>query len=153
MANVADKVSEMIRDTVEQQGVSLWDVRFIKEGASYYLRIYIDKADGVSIDDCTNVSHAIDPILDAADPIECSYYLEVCSPGLERELIRDEHFAVSTGKKIHLRLFKAQNGTKELEGMLIAFDNGIVRLETSNGEIAVARTDIAKASLAESFGG
>ena len=78
MANSAEKVYELIKTAVEEQGVSLWDVRFLKEGASWYLRVFIDKSEGVSIDDCTNVSHAIDPIIDEADPIDVSYYLEVC---------------------------------------------------------------------------
>ena len=74
MASAAERVYGLIKDTVEAQGVALWDVRFVKEGASWYLRVFIDKPEGISIDDCTNVSHAIDPILDEADPIDKSYY-------------------------------------------------------------------------------
>ena len=70
MANVADRVYSLIEETVKNEGVDLWDVRFIKEGANWYLRVFIDKADGVTIDDCTNVSHAIDPVIDQADPID-----------------------------------------------------------------------------------
>ena len=92
MANSAEKVYELIKDTVAAEGVGLWDVRFLKEGASWYLRVFIDKPEGISIDDCTNVSHAIDPIIDEADPIDVSYYLEVCSPGIERELTRRRHY-------------------------------------------------------------
>ena len=127
MANAAERVYSLIRKTVEEQGVSLWDVRFIKEGASWYLRIYIDKPDGITIDDCTNVSHAVDPIIDSADPIDVSYYLEVCSPGIERELTRPEHYAAMLGKKISVRLYKAKDGTKELTGLLKSSDkDGIV---------------------------
>ena len=90
MANSAERVYELIKDAVEAEGVRLWDVRFLKEGASWYLRVFIDKPEGISIDDCTNVSHAIDPIIDEADPIDVSYYLEVCSPGIERELTRQQ---------------------------------------------------------------
>ena len=75
MANSAEKVYELIKDAVAAEGVGLWDVRFLKEGASWYLRVFIDKPEGISIDDCTNVSHAIDPIIDEADPIDVSYYL------------------------------------------------------------------------------
>ena len=92
MAGLTDRITSLVRDAVEQQGVILWDVRFVKEGASHYLRIFIDRDEGITIDDCTNVSHAVDPILDEADPIDCAYYLEVCSPGIERELSRDMHF-------------------------------------------------------------
>ena len=77
MANAAERVYSLIKETVENQGVELWDVRFVKEGASWYLRVFIDKEDGITIDDCTNVSHAIDPVIDEADPIDKSYYLEV----------------------------------------------------------------------------
>ena len=127
MANAAERVYSLIRKTVEEQGVSLWDVRFVKEGASWYLRIYIDKPDGITIDDCTNVSHAVDPIIDSADPIDVSYYLEVCSPGIERELTRPEHYAAMLGKKISVRLDKAKDGTKELTGLLKSSDkDGIV---------------------------
>ena len=69
MASAAERVYSLIKETVESQGVELWDVRFVKEGASWYLRVFIDKQDGITIDDCTNVSHAIDPVIDEADPI------------------------------------------------------------------------------------
>ena len=104
--SVAEKVFGLVKETVEAQNVQLWDVRFVKEGASWYLRVIIDSENGISIDDCTNVHHAIDPILDEADPIEKSDYLEVCSPGLERELTRDEHFGQMQGEKIKLKLYK-----------------------------------------------
>ena len=100
MAGIADKVFSLVKEPVEDCGVSLWDVRFLKEGAEYYLRIFIDKDGGVSIDDCTRVSHKIDPIIDEADPIDKSYYLEVCSAGLSRELSRDGHFKHYIGKTV-----------------------------------------------------
>ena len=129
MANVSEKVFALVKDTVEQCGVSLWDVRFVKEGASHYLRIFIDKAEGICIDDCTAVSHAVDPLLDEADPIDGSYYLEVCSPGIERELTRPEHFNASVGKTVKVKLFKAVDGAKEFIGVLQGFD-GNLTLET-----------------------
>lgn len=131
MASVAERVFDLVKDTVESCGVDLWDVRFVKEGASYYLRIFIDKAEGVSINDCTDVSHAVDPLLDEADPIDKSYYLEVCSPGIERELTRPEHFAKSIGKSVQVKLFKAIDGVKEFTGLLKAFD-GNLSLEIDN---------------------
>ena len=110
MASVADKVYDLVKPTVEACGVSLWDVRFVKEGASHYLRIFIDKPEGISINDCTDVSHAIDPVIDEADPIDGSYYLEVCSPGVDRELSRPHHFEYGMGKEITVKLFKAVDG-------------------------------------------
>ena len=148
MAGLTDRISALIEDAVNSQGVTLWDVRFVKEGASHYLRVFIDKPEGISIDDCTNVSHAIDPILDEADPIDCAYYLEVCSPGIDRELSRDMHFESAVGKRIKLRLFKAIDGKKEFEGILKAFDGGVV-IETNDLELRFERSAIAKAVMTD----
>ena len=148
MAGIADKVAAIIKSTVENEGVELWDVRYVKEGSSYYLRVYIDKEDGINIDDCTNVSHAIDPVLDEADPIKDSYYLEVCSTGLERELLKPEHFLKMVGRKIKVRLFKARDGVKEFEGVLEAFD-GSLTLLTENGSMTFEKGEIAKANLCD----
>ncbi len=125
MAGIAERVFDLVKGTVESCGVELWDVRFVKEGDSHYLRIFIDKQSGVSINDCADVSHAVDPILDEADPIDKSYYLEVCSPGIERELTRTEHFEKSIGKTVTVKLFKSIDGAKEFTGVLSGFDGGI----------------------------
>ena len=148
MANVAEKVYDLIKNTVEEQNVTLWDVRFVKEGASWYLRVFIDKEDGISIDDCTNVSHAIDPVIDEADPIDKAYYLEVCSPGIERELTRQFHFESVIGEKIKIKLYKALDGKKEFVGELKSVGEEIV-LITENGEIAFNLKDISKANLCD----
>ncbi|MBQ3816913.1 MAG: ribosome maturation factor RimP [Clostridia bacterium] len=145
MANVAERVFSLIKATVEAEGVELWDVRFLKEGASWYLRVFIDKQDGISIDDCTNVSHAIDPVIDEADPIDKAYYLEVCSAGLERELVREEHFVKYIGKKIRIRLYKAKDSVKEFTGILKQYGDEVV-LETENGEITFEKQNISKAN-------
>ena len=90
--NTVAEVTELVQPIVEELGLTLWDVRYVKEGAMWYLRIFIDKDEGVSIDDCETVSRAIDAPLDELDPIEGNYTLEVSSPGIERELILDRHF-------------------------------------------------------------
>ena len=148
MANSAEKVYGLIKETVEAEGVSLWDVRFLKEGASWYLRVFIDSPNGISIDDCTNVSHAIDPIIDEADPIDVSYYLEVCSPGLERELTRPNHFEKSVGKTVKIKLYKAIDGVKELTGILKSAAERVV-IETENAEYSLDYKDISKARLCD----
>ena len=147
MAGVADKVFALVKDAVEAQGVKLWDVRFLKEGAAYYLRIFIDSENGISIDDCTNVSHAIDDIIDEADPIDSSYYLEVCSAGLGRELVRDEHFLEMIGQDVKIRLLKAFEGTKEYIGVLSGYSDGTVVIKCGESELRFTRKDIAKATL------
>lgn len=144
----AEKVRELVENTVESLGLVLWDVRFVKEGASWYLRIYIDKEGGVSIDDCTDVSHLVDPILDEADPIETSYYLEVCSPGLGRELRTEEHFKAFIGQKAQVTLYRAQNGCKVFTGIINGFTNGPV-IAVGDEEMSFALQDIAKAKLCD----
>lgn len=145
MAGVADKVFSLIKETVESNGVELWDVRFQKEGANWYLRVIIDSDDGISIDNCTDVHHAIDPLLDEADPIDKSYYLEVCSPGLERELTRPEHYTKMLGKKIKLRLYKARDSVKEFGGILKYSDAEKIVLEDetefAKSEISICKLD------------
>ncbi len=148
MASVSNRVYDLIKETVEQQGVTLWDVRFLKEGASHYLRVYIDKPQGISIDDCSAVSHAIDPLIDEADPIDIPYYLEVCSPGIERELTRDEHFKLCENMQVLVKVFKAINGEKEFRGILKCSENGII-LETSSGEMAFEKSALARVTLSE----
>lgn len=148
MASAAERVFSLIKETVEAQGVELWDVRFLKEGASWYLRVFIDKPEGISIDDCTNVSHAIDPVIDEADPIDVSYYLEVCSPGIERELLRPEHFAKVVGEKIKVKLYKALEGVKEFTGILKSAEDEVV-IETEKGEMRFTLKEISKAHLCD----
>lgn len=140
--SVAEKVFGLVKDTVEAQNLQLWDVRFVKEGASWYLRVIIDSENGISIDDCTNVHHAIDPILDEADPIDKSYYLEVCSPGLERELTRDEHFEIMQGEKVKLKLYKAREGVKEFGGILKSGDKEKVIIENGDTDTEFLRSEI-----------
>ena len=103
-------VWEIAEPIAQSLGLEIWDIRFEKEGADWFLRIFIDKADGVSIDDCVEMSHAIDKPLDEADPIEQSYCLEVSSPGLERDLKRDAHFEKSIGDKIMVKLIRPVDG-------------------------------------------
>ena len=149
MAHSAERVYELIKDAVEAEGVRLWDVRFLKEGASWYLRVFIDKPEGISIDDCTNVSHAIDPIIDEADPIDVSYYLEVCSPGIERELTRSRHYEESLGKQVRLKLYRAYDGKKEITGTLEDVTEENVTLVTEGNALTVERKNISKANLSD----
>ncbi len=142
----AERVRSLIEATVLELGLKLWDVRFVKEGASWYLRVFIDKEGGVSIDDCTDVSHAIDPILDEADPIPQSYYMEVCSPGLGRELSGKEQFTAFLGAEVELSLYRAENGSKTVRGTLKDYLEGPV-LSVLGEEKEYLPAAIAKARL------
>ena len=136
------RIYDLVKPITDDLGYYLWDVCYVKEGASWYLRVIIDSENGISIDDCTNVHHAIDPILDEADPIDKSYYLEVCSPGLERELTRDEHFEIMQGEKVKLKLYKAREGVKEFGGILKSGDKEKVIIENGDTDTEFLRSEI-----------
>lgn len=129
------KVRELCEPIVKDLGLSLWDVRYVKEGADWFLRIYIDKPDGVDINDCENVSRAINAPLDELDPIDGAYCLEVCSPGIERELINDEHFNQFLNADIMVKMRRPIEGIgKEFKGVLTGYDNGVVTITDHSGE-------------------
>ena len=132
--NTVTAVWELAEPIAKQLGLTLWDVRFVKEGANYYLRIIIDReGEGISIDDCVNMSHAIDGPLDELDPIEQSYSLQVSSPGIERELVRDFHFEQFLGEKVMVRFIHAYEGKRDYKGTLLEYDNGNVTVELDDG--------------------
>ena len=121
--NTAQRVEALVRPTVEGMGLRLWDVVFEKEGPDWYLRVLIDKDGTMDTDTCAEVSHALDPILDEADPIDQSYYLEVGSPGLGRKLTRPEHYEQLKGQKIRAKLIRPNaDGVRELAGILTGRD-------------------------------
>lgn len=129
------KVWELCEPIVKEQGLSLWDVRYVKEGADWFLRIFIDKPEGVDINDCERVSRAVNTPLDELDPIENAYCLEVCSPGIERELVRDEHFAQFIGADIMVKMLRPLEGIgREFNGKLKAYADGMVTVEDHSGE-------------------
>ncbi len=134
MSKVTDLVTRLARPVAEAQGCELWDVEFVREAGEWFLRVTIDKEGGVSIDDCEAVSRALDPLLDEADPIEQSYNLEVSSAGLERALKRPSDFERFMGSPVAVKLYKAMDGGKEIPGVLRAYDNGAVTIETEDGE-------------------
>lgn len=131
--NIVAIVRELAEPLAEELGLVLWDVEYVKEGTEWYLRITIDTDEGVTIDDCERMHRAIDPLLDEADPIENSYHLEVSSPGLERELKTDFHFATCTGELVEVRLFAPVDGIKIWKGVLAPVEDGKICIETPGG--------------------
>lgn len=127
--STVSKVWAIAEPIAKELGLTLWDIRFVKEGASWFLRIFIDKEGGVTVDDCADMSHAIDKPLDEADPIDQSYYLEVSSTGIERELTRPEHFDIMQGRKIIVKLIRAVDGERELYGCLESFKDNVITLK------------------------
>ena len=132
--NVASVVTALAAPIAAQLGLELWDVRFLKEGASYVLRIIIDKEGGINISDCEAFSNAIDAPLDAADPIEQSYHLEVSSPGLERELTKPAHFERFLGAPVMVRLIRPVDGVRDFKGTLTSFADNVVTVTPEDGE-------------------
>ena len=140
------KVQGLIKEAIEGIGLQLWDVRFVKEGASWYLRVYIDKENGVDINDCTDVSRLIDPIIDEADPINVSYYLEVCSPGLERELTEHWHYEKYIGADVKIKLIRPKDGQREFSGRLKSYDGGVT-IECDGAEQSFAKSELVYVKL------
>lgn len=146
--NTVEIVRDIAKPIADSLGLDLWDVRFIKEGTQWYLRIFIDKEEGISIEDCEAMSRAIDKPLDDADPINQSYCLEVCSPGIERELVRDEHFERFIGADIKIRFIRANSeGKKELYGKLLNISGNIVQIESEGQSINIDKKDTASIRL------
>lgn len=140
------KVWELCEPIVEGLGLKLWDVRYVKEGADWFLRVYIDKPAGVDITDCEKVSRAINDPLDELDPIENAYCLEVCSPGIERELVRDEHFEQFIGADIMVKMLRPIEGIgREFAGVLTAYEDGMVTITDHSGEneMTISKKDAA----------
>ncbi|MDR1806116.1 MAG: ribosome maturation factor RimP [Clostridium sp.] len=130
---VAERVREMALPLANELGLSLWDVRFFKEGADWILLITIDKLGGICIDDCEAMSRAIDPLLDESDLIDASYRLQVSSPGLERRLRTQEQLAAYVGQRVFLRLQSAFEGQKDYRGVLAQAEGKSFTLELPDG--------------------
>ena len=142
--SVKETVREAILPTVTELGYRIWDITYSKVGADYHLEITIDNDAGINIEDCERVHRAIDPILDECDPIENFYYLEVSSPGIERELRTDEHISLSVGQKVLCKLFTAKEGQKSFEGILTSYENGTLKLDMQGGGVELSRTEVSK---------
>ena len=142
--SIKETVREAIEPTVTELGYRIWDVTYSKVGADYHLEITIDSDDGIGIEDCERVHRAIDPILDEVDPIESFYYLDVSSPGLERELRTEEHYLLSIGAAVEAKLFAAKDGAKSIVGRLTAYGDGKLTIENDAGETVLDKSEISK---------
>ena len=147
MAKVTDAVAALALPVVEKAGCALWDVEYVKEAGTWFLRIYIDKEGGVSIDDCEAVSRPLSDLLDQADPIEGSYTFEVSSAGADRALKKPEHFARFQGAEVEVRLYRPREGRKEFVGVLKGYESGDVTLDISGAETRFTKQEIALVRL------
>ena len=147
MNKIAQKVYELALPVAERQGVEVWDVEYVKEAGQWFLRVYIDKAGGIGIDDCERMSRELDPILDEADPIPGSYTVEVSSAGAERQLKRPSDFERFLGEKAEVKLYRGVDGRKEFVGKLAGYENGAVTLETDGARRTFEKENIAQVRL------
>ena len=130
MASIEEKVENLLKEKIESIGYDLYDVEYKKEGKNYFLRIFIDKENGIDLKDCEKVNDAINDLLDKADYIKDQYFLEVSSPGIERILRKDKHLEQNIKKEINIKLFKKdESGNKEYQGNLKSFNDEKIELE------------------------
>lgn len=151
MSRITDKVTELAEGIVKEAGCSLWDVEYVREAGTWYLRVYIDKEGGVSINDCETISRALDPILDEADPIPDSYVFEVGSAGAERELRRPSDFERFMGSKVEVRLYQPFEGSKVFVGELSGYDNGTVSISFADRTLSFDKAQTALVKLHADF--
>lgn len=151
MSKITDLAAQLARPVAEANGCTLWDVEYVKEAGSWYLRVYIDKETGVSIDDCEAVSRTLSDLLDEADPIQDAYTFEVSSAGADRALKKPEHFQAFLGEPVDAKFYQPVNGQKAVTGTLVGYDNGDVTLDLGDGPMTFAKKDVAQVRLHVAF--
>lgn len=150
-SKIKSTVEEMIQPYLNEQGFELVDIEYVKEGSSWFLRVYVDKEGGIDIDDCVMISEQLSAKLDETDPIPTVYFLEVSSPGAERPLKKPEDVAKAVGKNVYMTTYGPVNGMKEFEGKLLSFDGSELVIEAGKKQHAVPYDKIASARLAILF--
>ena len=149
MSKLTDKITEIAEPIAAKHGLSLWDVEYLKEGGERYLRVSIDRAEGVSIEDCEAVSRELEPLIDELDPIEESYIFEVSSAGADRRLKRPRDFERCMGRSVEVKLYRAIDGKKEFTGTLAGYaENGDITVNVGDTPMIFAKGDAAKVQLA-----
>ena len=147
MSKITEKVAALAKPVVEEEGCTLWDVEYVREAGTWYLRIFVDKEGGLSIDDCERISRRLDPMLDEADPIPDSYVFEVGSAGAERELKRPSDFEQFMGHEVEVRLYQPLNGSKAFVGPLKTYADGDVTIDFGGNELHLDKSKIAQVRL------
>jgi ribosome maturation factor RimP len=151
LSKITDIVSALALPIAENIGVELWDVEFVKEGSERYLRIFIDREDGITIDLCEGMSRSIDPLLDDLDCIPEPYILEVSSAGLERELKKPEHYERFIGAEVEVKLYKAVDGAKKFAGRLLSCSGGGVSIDAGGKIYSFESSAVSQTRLKPDF--
>ena len=147
MSKITEKVAALAKPVVEEEGCTLWDVEYMREAGTWYLRIFVDKEGGLGIDDCERISRRLDPMLDEADPIPDSYVFEVGSAGAERELKRPSDFEQFMGSEVEVKLYRPVGGSKRCVGTLRGYENGAVTVEQDGKPLRFEKDQVAQVRL------
>ena len=142
MANIENRVQDLVENTITELGYELYDVQYVKEGKDYYIRIYIDSKKGIDLEDCEKVSNEVSTILDKNDFIKEQYFLEISSPGIERILRKDKHLKDNIGEEVEVSLFKPIDKQKSIVGVLKDFDADTIEIEVENNILKIDRKNI-----------
>ncbi len=147
--NIVSIVFDLVKPVADEMNFEIWDVKFEKVGPDWFLKIFIDKKSGkIDINDCENFSRKIDPIIDESDPIAQSYFLEVSSPGVERELVTNEHLNRYLGSDVNVVFIRPFNNLKNITARLVNVENDVITVELKNGEtVSFDRKQAAKINL------
>ena len=151
MAKLEDKLTEMLEPAVEALGFELVGVEYVRAGKHSILRVYIEHENGITVDDCADVSNQVSAILDVEDPISNEYNLEVSSPGMERPLFKERHFAEAVGEIVQIRLTMPMDNRRNFKGPLLACENGMVSIEVDGQQFQLAVANIDKATVVPTF--
>lgn len=144
-------VEEIVLEITNPRNFEVVDVEYVKEAGEYYLRVYIDKEGGISLNDCEEVSRALSEILDVKDPIKENYFLEVSSPGLDRPLKKDKDFVRYSGRDVEIKLYKPLNGSKQFEGELVGLEDNNIKVIIDDNEVLFNKKEVALVRLAIKF--
>lgn len=151
MSKITDSVWKLAEPVAAELGLEIWDIEFVREAGTRFLRVYIDKENGVSIQDCESFSRALDPILDEADPIPDSYTFEVSSAGAERVLKRPGDFRRFIGSEVEVKLYSPMNGSKAFVGTLTAYEDGNVTIDQKGQPRTFEKSTVAQVRLHVTF--
>jgi len=145
------RTEEILIPIVADAGVEIYDVEYVKEGSDWYLRVYIDKPEGVNINDCEVVNRALSAKMDELDFIDDAYILEVSSPGLGRALKKERHFEKSIGQEVEVKTYKAIDKEKQFVGILQSYEEGVITIQTDKKEMKFEKADVASVRLTFDF--
>lgn len=151
MARLEEKLTEMLEPGVEALGFELVGVEYVRAGKHSILRVFIDHENGVSVDNCADVSHQVSAILDVEDPISTEYNLEVSSPGMDRPLFKEKHFQQAAGEQVQIRLAMPMDNRRNFKGTLLSCEEGVVSVDVDGQQFQLAVANIEKANVVPTF--